>query len=256
MLAARGARVYLEVKENVYRLLQNLEGAERVIARGEDLPEFDWQCPLMSLPMGFKTDLTSIPANVPYLKAPEDAVKLWAERLDRFHVQDRFRVGIVWSGNPKHSRERYRAVPLERLAQLSRINGTAFYSLQKGPGASQVDALGADLAVVNLDEQQSDFTDTAAIVANLDLVITIDTSVAHLAGGMGKPVWILLHSAPDWRWMRERDDSPWYPTARLFRQTKAGNWDDVLEKVRRDLTALVAAHRASISDLALRGAIA
>lgn len=235
MLASLGATVYVLVQPAVRRLLQNIEGAQQVFAPGEQLPEFEMQCSLLSLPLAFRTELAGIPARIPYIKASEQAAQFWSQQLNA----NRFRVGIVWSGNPKHSRERDRSVPVEQLALLSRIKGTAFYSLQKGPSAAQIDSLGSDLHVINVEEPTNDFADTAAIVSNLDLVITIDTSVAHLAGGMGKRVWILLHSAPDWRWLRGREDSPWYPSARLFRQTVAGNWDDVLKRVEAELRSLV-----------------
>lgn len=238
-LASRGARAYFEVQKPVYRLLQNLEGAEQVFEQGATLPEFDWQCPLFSLPLAFQTELASIPAKVPYLRPSEQAVQEWSKRLD----PTSFRVGVVWSGSPKHPFERYRSVPVAQLAQLSRIPRIALYSLQKGPKASQADELSSGLRIVNLDKEQSDFADTAAIIANLDLVITIDTSVAHLAGGMGKPVWILLHNSPDWRWMRGREDSPWYPTARLFRQRAREQWNDVFDHVGRELRQLVVAHK-------------
>lgn len=235
MLKSCGAEVLLEVQPGLRRLLQNLDGANKIVVRGEEVPPFDFQCPLMSLPLGFGTELESIPANVPYLKVPEEAVRQWSGRLD----SNKFRVGIVWSGNPKHTRERFRSIPLSTLAQLSRTAGTAFYSLQKGPGTSQLGTLDPGLCVIDLDAEQMDFSDTAAIVANLDLVITIDTSVAHLAGAMGKPVWILLNSAPDWRWLKRGEGSAWYPSARLYRQTMAGSWDDVIARVQRDLLTLL-----------------
>jgi tetratricopeptide (TPR) repeat protein len=235
LLAARGATVYFEVQPGVQRVLQTLEGAERILVRGDALPEFEWQCPLMSLPLGFHTELGNIPANVPYLKASEAASCAWPERIP----PNRVRVGLAWAGSPKHPRERHRSIPIEQLAQLARIEGATVYSLQKGSGAAHLEKLGPGSGIVNLDAEQKDFADTAAIVANLDLVITIDTSVAHLAGGMGKPVWILLHSYPDSRWLRGRDDSPWYPTARLFRQNVPGRWDDVVDRVRQELRDLV-----------------
>ena len=232
LVAARGGRVVLEVQPRVHRLLANLPGAEKVIARGEALPEFRWHCPLLSLPLAFATDLTTIPAGVPYLHPDETEARSWSRRLEE--DGNGLRVGLAWAGNPAHVRERQRSLPLEQLAPLTQVEGATFYSLQKGRAASRIQTL-PEIRLVDLNSRQRDFADTAAIVANLDLVITIDTSIAHLAGGMGKPVWILLPYMADWRWLREREDSPWYPTARLFRQTVPGDWAAVVERVRKEL---------------------
>jgi ADP-heptose:LPS heptosyltransferase len=150
------------------------------------------------------------------------------------------RIGLVWGGSPTFPHERWRSIPLEQLAPLTNLEGTTFYSLQMGPQASQVKQLASRVHLIDLQDEQEDFADTAAIVANLGLVISIDTSVAHLAGAMGKPVWVLLHKSPDWRWLLQREDSPWYPTARLFRQSTLGNWQDVVARVERELRELVA----------------
>ena len=230
LVAARGGQVLLEVQPGLRRLLDGIPGAEQVLARGEALPEFSWQCPLLSLPLAFGTNVTNIPASIPYLHPDKRDAAKWAQRLQ----SEGLRVGLVWGGSPTHVRERQRSIPLEKLALLLQVEGTTFYSLQKGPAAAQIRDL-PGIELIDLDSQQKDFADTAAIVANLDLVISIDTSVAHLAGAMGKPVWILLHSLPDWRWLLGRDDSPWYPTARLFRQTEAHDWTPVLDRVRREL---------------------
>src|SRR5208283_5534070 len=148
------------------------------------------------------------------------------------------RIGLVWAGSPLHPHELWRSIPLEQLAPLTNLKGTTFYSLQMGAPAEQVKPLGTRVRIIDLQGEQMDFADTAAIVANLDLVISIDTSVAHLAGAMGKPVWILLHYAPDWRWLLDRADSPWYPHARLFRQVAHGNWQDVVARVEREILKL------------------
>jgi len=150
------------------------------------------------------------------------------------------RIGLVWGGSPTFPHERWRSIPLEQLAPLTNLEGTTFYSLQMGPSASQVKQLGPRVHLIDLQDEQQDLADTAAIVANLGLVISIDTSVAHLAGAMGKPVWVLLHKSPDWRWLLDREDSPWYPTARLFRQATLGNWQDVVARVERELREFVA----------------
>jgi hypothetical protein len=238
MLLARGADVILEVQPNLYRLLKNSleQPAVRVIRKGEKHPDFDWQCPLLSLPLAFGTELVTIPSGVPYLCAEANAAALWAERMPA----DTLRVGLAWGGNPKHARERQRSIPLRQLTCLTQIENTTFYSLQKGAAATALKTLSPDeISLVDLDAEQEDFADTAAIASNLDLIISIDTSVAHLAGAMGKPAWILLHHTPDWRWLREGSSSPWYPTSRLFRQTVPGNWNDVLDQVEAGLRAAV-----------------
>ncbi len=238
MVAARGAEVVLEVHPNLYRLLMDSFGASAlVIQKGEELPPFDWQCPLLSLPLAFGTSLTNIPARIPYLRAEEAAAQAWSERL----CGNTLRVGLAWAGNPKHSRERLRSITLSQLEALLHTEGVKFYALQKGPAVEQLKTVPTECSPVDLDSQQRDFADTAAIVANLDLVISIDTSVAHLAGAMGKPVWILLHHMADWRWLRNRDNSPWYPTARLFRQTSAGDWSGVVKRLQENLLQLLLA---------------
>jgi hypothetical protein len=163
-------------------------------------------------------------------------VEAWRQRLRG----NSLRIGLAWGGNPDYPHELWRSIPLERLVPLTNLAGTTFYSLQMGSAACQVKDLGTRAHIIDLQDGQKDFADTAAIVAHLDLVISIDTSVAHLAGAMGKPVWILLNNSPDWRWMLDREDSPWYPTARLFRQSALGNWQDVVARVGRELRELAA----------------
>jgi Flp pilus assembly protein TadD len=236
LVAARGGNVVLEVQPRLHRLLASTPGAGNVLRRGEALPEFDWQCPLLSLPRAFATDLNTIPAPIPYVHPDPALVAAWGQRL----AGNPLRIGLVWAGSPTFPHERWRSIPLELLAPLMKLAGTTFYSLQMGPSASQVQQLGLHTQIIDLQNEQTDLADTAAIVANLGLVISIDTSVAHLAGAMGKPVWIMLHKSPDWRWLLERDDSPWYPTARLFRQSSLGNWQDVVARVEAELRELVA----------------
>jgi Flp pilus assembly protein TadD len=236
LVAARGGDVVLEVQSRLHRLLAPTLGTGLVIRRGEALPEVDWQCPLLSLPMAFATELSSIPAEIPYVHPDPALVAAWGERL----AGNSLRIGLNWGGSPTFPYERWRSIPLERFAPLTNLEGTTFYSLQMGPEARQVKQLGDRVRLIDLQDEQADFADTAAIVANLSLVISIDTSVSHLAGAMGKPVWVLLHKSPDWRWMLEREDSPWYPTARLFRQSTLGNWQDVMARVERELREFVA----------------
>ena len=237
MLAELGAEVVLEVQPPLVALLQSLHPAVRVIVKGERPQEVDWHSPLLSLPGAFGTDLSNIPAPVPYLQADASKCMAWSRRL----ATDGLRVGVVWTGNPEHTRDRLRSIAFSHFRQLTRVEGITFYALQKGLTIAQHEELALAGEVVDLGAELQDFTDTAAIVASLDLVITVDTSVAHLAGALGKPVWILLPYAPDWRWLRERGDSPWYPTARLFRQTVAGQWSSVIEKVKRELQHAVRA---------------
>jgi tetratricopeptide (TPR) repeat protein len=236
LVAAKGGKVILEVPARLRRLLAETPGAERVVCAGEALPDFDWQCPLLSLPLAFATDMSSIPARIPYIQADPVQAEAWSRRMPG----DSLRVGLAWGGSPLHPYNGRRSISLELLAPLTGLAGTRFYSLQMGEPADQVRALGSRVHLIDLKAEQGDFADTAAIVANLDLVISIDTSVVHLAGAMGKPAWVLLSNSPDWRWMLDRQDSPWYPTVRLFRRSTAGNWRDVVACVERELRALVA----------------
>jgi len=231
LVAARGGRVVLEVQPGLHRLLSRTAGALHVVARGEALPEFTWQCPLLSLPLAFGTTMNSIPAEVPYVHPDPAQVEAWRGRLQG----KTRRIGLVWRGNPTQHRDRLRSMPLEQLAPLFRVGGTTFFSLQLGAGNERLQPLPSDVPLVDLAPELKDFGDTAAIVANLDLVISVDTSVAHLAGAMGKPVWIMLTKGCDWRWFLGREDSPWYPTARLFRQTTAGDWHEVVNRIEREL---------------------
>jgi tetratricopeptide (TPR) repeat protein len=231
LVAARGGEVVLEVQPALRRLLSSSEGVSRVISRGEALPEFTWQCPLPSLPFAFGTELNTIPARVPYVYPDPALVAAWQQRLQG----NTRRIGLVWSGNPSMERNRLRSIPLELLAPLMKVPDTTFYSLQVGAGSEHVKQMPPDVRLIDLAPGLKDFADTTAIVASLDLVISVDTSVAHLAGAMGKPVWVLLNKGCDWRWFLEREDSPWYPTARLFRQTTAGGWQEVVNLVERAL---------------------
>jgi ADP-heptose:LPS heptosyltransferase len=189
---------------------------------------------MSSLPLAFKTRLDSIPATVPYLPTPLPARKEeWEMRLGS---HDRLRVGLVWSGNPSYANDRNRSLPLQTLARILDVDAH-FISLQKNPRDSDREIL-VGLDILDMTDHLSDFEETAALIACLDLVITVDTSVAHLAGGLGCPVWILLPYRPDYRWLLDRDDSPWYPTARLFRQPKMHDYDSVVQRVRAELMTM------------------
>jgi hypothetical protein len=226
------ATVLLQVRSGLEDLARGFAGIDRVLDRSEPLPPFDFYINLPSLPRIFATDLASIPAEVPYLQPEPERVARWAQRLGD---EAPLRVGLVWAGSPTHSRDRYRSIALEALAPLWGVGGVRYVLLQKGLAAADVQRLPAEVDVVNLGEELEDFADTAAVISQLDLVICVDTAVAHLAGALAKPVWVLLPQPADFRWLEEREDSPWYPTMRLFRQTRRDEWSDVVQRVRMAL---------------------
>ena len=213
------------------RLFAQIPEIQRIIDLNERLPEFDVHCPLLSLPLAFKTDLHSIPARVPYLRADPALAAAWKIKLAN-HGDVR-KIGLAWSGAAIHTNDRNRSTTLSSFAPLAEVKDAAYFSLQKGNAAKHVSPAG--LVVSDFTSELNDFADTAALIENLDLVITVDTSVAHLAGAMGKPAWVLLPCNPDWRWMYDRTDSPWYPTMRLFRQGKPKDWAAVIGEVVREL---------------------
>lgn len=228
-VAARGARVILEVEAPLTALMSTLAGPAQVIAKGSALPDFDLHCPLLSLPLAFGTRPDTIPAETAYLKAPSS--HRWRDRLAAVR---RPAIGLVWSGNPAHHRDAERSASLAALEPSLDAEAT-FVSLQKEPRPADAALLAQRPEILRFGEQLGDFSDTAALIAALDLVIAVDTSVAHLAAALGKPAWILLQYLPDWRWMLHREDSPWYPTARLFRQNETRRWDAVVARVRTAL---------------------
>ncbi|MBI4657443.1 MAG: tetratricopeptide repeat protein [Verrucomicrobia bacterium] len=231
LVQARGGRVLLWCPPDMVPLLSTLPSAARVFSELTAEIPFDCHLPMMSLPLVFRTTLATIPNDVPYLSAPLEA-DLAVPRSDH----SRPRVGLVWCGSLSQPNDR-RPVPFERLALLLQIGGVEFYSLQKGAAALPNHGPHPARGLIDLGPQLSHFGITAAAIEQLDLVITVDTAVAHLAGALGKPVWVLLSFAPDWRWMLDREDSPWYPTMRLFRQIKPGCWEEVIERVGQELTA-------------------
>jgi tetratricopeptide (TPR) repeat protein len=228
LVAAKGARVVLEVPPPLKALLSELAGAALVVGRGEELPAFDCHSPLLSLPLAFKTRLETIPATVPYLSAAQDRVLNWKSRLPQTGLR---RVGIAWAGNSNFKGDQTRSIGLARLAPLLAVAGAQLVSLQKDLRDGDRDILRSNPQIIHLGDAINDFADTAAVMAELDLVISSDTSVAHLAGALGKPVWVLLQYVADWRWLRERSDNPWYPTARLFRQPRIDDWESVVGQV-------------------------
>jgi tetratricopeptide (TPR) repeat protein len=240
--AALGARVILEVDPSLQPLLSGIEGVSLCLSKTADgaLPDFDLHCPLSGLPLACETRLDTIPASPCYLPPPpRDRIEAWRARLG---LHDRLRVGLVWSGNPAHNNDRNRSMPLSTLASILDCEAT-FVSLQKEPRPEDKATLRDCVGLIDLTGQLSGFVETAALVSCLDLVITVDTSVAHLAAALGRPTWILLPYTPDYRWMLDRDDSPWYPTARLFRQDERRDYVAVVERVRDELNGLIAAFR-------------
>ena len=233
LLSARGARVVLEVQPQLVRLLCGMSGVERVLARKAPLPEFDFHCPLLSLPLALRTELATIPAGVPYLAPPAEAIAAWRGRLP----ERRPRIGLVWSGERAHDNDLNRSMRLTTLAPLFNIPDIQFVSLQHDVREHDARFLQGRPDMVQIGQTFADFADTAAAVAELDAVIAVDTAVAHLAGALGKPLLLLLPFAADFRWLRGRDDSPWYPTARLFRQRQFDDWSGAVEALRQELIA-------------------
>jgi hypothetical protein len=224
--------VLLECQAELAPLLSRVKGISAVFVRGERLPAFDWQTPLQSLPLAFGTTLKTIPAEVPYLSAPPQRIEQWAKRLAG---DSSFKVGLAWAGSARRDE---RSCPLATFAPLAAVPGVTFYGLQKGPEANQPVPPG--LRLIQMGDELADFADTAALVSNLDLVISVDTSVVHLAGGLGRMVWTLIPRNPGYQWLRDRTDSPWYPTMRLFRQAPFGDWPTVISRIAEALAAFSA----------------
>lgn len=241
---ALGGQVVLEVPVGLLRLAVALKGPDRCVAFAEDHPPdepYDLHASVMDLPALLGTTEATIPQGIPYLRAPEPLVRRWQERFD----PQRFHVGLIWAGNPKHGNDHNRSCDAELMAMLGPVDGVWFWSLQKGPAAAQLERLRRHLPVEDVSESLTDFAETAAVMMHLDLVISVDTAAAHLAGALGRPVWLALPFAPDWRWMLNRDDSPWYPTMRLFRQPERGRWPEVFSAMARRLQQAVSEQRAA-----------
>jgi tetratricopeptide (TPR) repeat protein len=236
LLSGRGAEVLVECQRELVSLLSGQEGIAAVYGRGDDLPAYDCHCPILSLPGLFGTDLSNIPGEVPYLRAEDERLSYWRGRLEGDGPG--LKVGLSWAGRPTHKKDRQRSLKLMQLAPLGSVAGVTYYSLQKGDAAEESQRPPGGLRLVDYTGELVDFADTAGLVGNLDLVISVDTAVVHLAGGMGKAVWTLLPYAPDWRWLLGREDSPWYPTMCLFRQGKAGDWSEVIGRAASELAAV------------------
>ncbi len=237
-IAPLGATIHLAVQPALIGLMQTLPWPLAVVSKDAPLPATDFYCPLGHLPRAFATRLDSIPAPVPYLHAPPARAAYWRRQIDiESGSHAGLRIGLVWSGNPRFSGDRDRSIPFALIERLLASQHCRFHALQKDLRPYDAESLAAAQNIVDLGPRLADFTETAAIIANLDLVISVDTSVAHLAGAMGTPVWIMLPHSPDFRWLLERSDSPWYPSARLFRQDAPGDWAGVIERIAAALEA-------------------
>lgn len=228
----KGGRVILTCHKPLMRLLSTIPGIAQITQMGTPLPEFDTYVPLLSLPGILGTTINTVPATVPYLQIPETTCQLPPATTPG----SRLKVGLVWSGGNLYKLNQSRSFSLKEFEPLLQVPNITFYSLQKGIPQVEIVELGWGTQLVDLHEQLTDMAETAAAIAQLDLVITVDTAVAHLAGALGKPVWVLLAHVPDWRWMQERDDSPWYPTMRLFRQQQPGDWPGLIATVVTNLS--------------------
>ncbi len=238
LVARRGGRVIVECQKPLQRLVRGVDGVSQVIAQGDGLADFDVHLPMMSLPFVFRTTLETIPAGGPYLKVPEGLEFALGEGAGQ-----RLKVGIVWSGSPVYGYNRERSCSLTHFLGLAGIDGVALYSLQKGPAKEDLQHSDGAGEVIDLSPRLGDFADTAAAVRELDLVVSVDTAVPRLAGALGRPVWLALSSPPEWRWLLNREDCPWYPSMRLFRQDSPGDWDSVFQRIGAAL-AEMARHKA------------
>jgi len=232
-LVGATARVVLEAPRELVRLFAGLPNIEHTVAQGDALPGFDAHCPLLSLPRACRTTLETIPRDVPYLAAAPQAVAAWRQRLDGL---DGLRVGLAWAGRPTQGADRRRSIAFERLAPLGRVPGVALVSLQTGAASAQAATPPPGMTIHDWTAALQDFADTAALIEALDLVIAVDSAIVHLAGALGKPVWLLNRFDTCWRWLQQRTDSPWYPSLRQFRQSRSGDWEPVIAEVAVALT--------------------
>ena len=226
---AAAPKIIFEIHPELQRLFQTFAKQCTIVLRGKPLPPFDVQCRLLSLPRIFKTTLASIAATVPYLFPDANLVETWRTPLSSAGPE--MKVALTWAGNPNFKGDQTRSISLDRLSPLAALQGINFYSIQKGYAAQQVLQPPVGLRLIDLSADLHDFADTAAVISMMDLVITTDTSVAHLAGALGKPVWLMLQFVPYFLWLLKGEESPWYPSMRLFRQPARGDWDSVIKQV-------------------------
>lgn len=236
LIAKLAGRVIVEAPAALERLLATVEGIDHLTVKGEALPGFDIHVPLIDLPRALGTTVDTVPAEVPYVAAEPGAVGRWRRRIGGGHAT----IGLVWTGNPAHVNDHNRSIALKRLGPLFEVPEARFFSLQVGPRSADPGVAGLDGHIEDLSADLTDFAETAAVLSALDLLISVDTAPLHLAGALGRPVWALIPFHPDWRWMLGRDDSPWYPSMRLFRQPARSDWDSVIARVRDELAALAA----------------
>jgi len=241
-LADLGAKVILEVQPRLTGLLSRLQGVSQLLAAGDPLPAFNYHCPLLSLPLAFKTALATIPTTPRYLSTDANRVSYWRAKLSE---KAKIRIGLMWSGNPDNKRDRYRSIRLCELLQYLPAE-FQYVSLQNEVREIDAETLHSSPQILNFAGEQRDFDDAAALCECMDLIISVDTSVAHLGGALGKETWILLSSTPDWRWLLDRTDSTWYPTAKLYRQdTDDAGWGAVLKRLSADLLSRFAINRST-----------
>ena len=230
LVAKKGGRVVVEVPKALHCLFSLLEGADKVIKNGQPSGHFDFHTPLLDLPKILGTTLQTVPAKESYLEAPSELIEKWKRKLS---IYGGIHVGIIWGGNPNQKEDKKRSMDPILFKALLKITGVTFFSLQAGRVGEAMETFGPQ--VIDLMPEAVPFDDKAAVMMNLDLIISVDTSSAHLAGALGRPVWTLLSFVPHWRWMLERDDSPWYPTMRLIRQKKCFAWEGVIREVCQNL---------------------
>jgi hypothetical protein len=249
MAAERGWHVFVRCPTRLHALVRTVPGVAEVRESGADATDCACSIALMSLPLVFGTTEQTIPASVPYIRVPDADMTEWRARAAAaagiaLHDWDqRLNVGLTWAGDPRHDSDRQRSMPLAAFAPLVGMPGVRLFALQRGPAANEARAAPGGLRLIDVPGANDEMAHTAALAAVLDLVITVDTSVAHLAGALGRPVWTLLMFVPDWRWMLNREDSPWYPTMRLFRQRTSGDWPEVAMRVAEALQRMAAGPR-------------
>lgn len=241
MVAALGGRVVLEVQRPLLSLLAHLDSVALLLAQGDPLPPFDLQCPLLSLPLAFGTTLASVPASFPYLAAPAAVDERWRTRLPARTAREPYRIGLVWAGSPRHVNDRRRSLPFTALHPLWSVPGVTWFSLQVGPRTADLAAAPAG-AIEDVGSSLPDYAETAGAIGRMDAIVSVDTSVAHLAGALGRPCLLLLPFTPDWRWLRHGTASPWYPSLQLLRQDRSSLWEPVIAAVGGRLAELLGAH--------------
>lgn len=235
LLARAGAKVMLEVQPELKQLVAGLAGVAAVIARGEPLPTFDLHCPLGSLPLACKTDIANVPSDIPYVRATDPATAKWRPRLEGLAAP---RIALAWAGSAQHINDRNRTIALPQLEPLLSSSSAAFVSVQRDLRPGEAELLSREPRITHLGDELQNFADTAAVLTVCDAVVCVDTSIAHVAGALGRPTMVLLPYQPDWRWTLDRDTSPWYPAMRLFRQPTPRDWPSVIARVQREIAAL------------------